>query len=62
MKYKILLSVFSLIGTILITLVCWWIWDFPILQSDSEYFLLTLIEILLYNTLKIELIKEWNEL
>lgn len=57
MKYKILSSVFSLIATILTTLVCWWMCDCPKLQSDTDTFLLILIEIVLYNTLKVDIEK-----
>jgi len=55
MKRKFLIPIFSLIITILITLVCWWIWDCPKLQSNVDMFLLGLIEITLYNTLEVQL-------
>ena len=58
MKLKILISVFSLVAAILITLVCWWIYDCPKLQSNTDALLLMMVEIALYNTLKILLTRE----
>ncbi len=54
MKYKIILSIVSLITTAIMTLLCWWICDCPKMQSDADMFLLVLIEITLYHSLKSE--------
>lgn len=55
MKYKIILSIVSLITTAVITLLCWWLCDCPeILQSDADMFLSVLIVITLYYSLKSE--------
>lgn len=54
MKDKIILSIFSLITTIVPTLLCWWICGCPKIQSDTDVFLLVLIELTLYNHLKSE--------
>ena len=54
MKYKIILSIVSLITTVVITLLCWWICGCPKILSDADTFLLMLIEIILYNSLKSE--------
>lgn len=43
MKLKILISLFSLIATILTTLVCWWSFDCPELHSNDA-FLLIMVE------------------
>lgn len=54
MKYKIILSIISLITTAIMTLLCWWICDCPKIQSDADMFLLVLIETTLYNVVKSE--------
>lgn len=54
MKYKIILSIVLLITTAVMTLLCWWFCDCPKIQSDADKFLLVLIEIALYNSLKSE--------
>lgn len=54
MKYKIILSIISLITTAVMTLLCWWLCDCPKIQSDADTFLLVLIEITLYDYLKSE--------
>lgn len=58
MKHKIILSIVSLITTAIITLLYWWICDCPKIQSDADTFLLGLIIITLYNSLKTEFARE----
>lgn len=58
MKYKIILSIVSLITTAVVTLLCWWICDSPKIQSDADTFLLVLIEVVLYSSLKSEFARE----
>ena len=52
MKYRIILSIVSLIATAVITLLTWWIWGCPRIQSDTDAFLLALITITLYYALE----------